>query len=73
MSLSFLTYLRHSLIGINKKLTANLLGRKWKVKLPTFCPPGREKGTLGRRRRNFFCQETWEETGVMTGLEGIAS
>jgi hypothetical protein len=52
VSLSFLTYLGHSLIGFNKNLVANYLGRKWMVKLP-----GREKGTLGRRGR-LFLQET---------------
>jgi hypothetical protein len=30
----------------------NYLDRKWKVRLP-----GREKGTLGSRRRKAFCQE----------------
>lgn len=46
ISLSFLTYLRHSLVGFKKNLMANKLGRKWEVKLP-----GREKGILGRRWR----------------------
>lgn len=44
-SLSFLTYLRHSMIGF-KNLMANQLARQWKVGLP-----GSEKGTLGRSRR----------------------
>lgn len=33
--------------------------------------PGRKKGTLGRRRKT-FCQETWEESDMITtSLEGI--
>lgn len=49
VSLSFLTYLRHSLIGFNENLMTNQLGRKWKVGLP-----GREKGTLGRKRKGLL-------------------
>ena len=44
--ISLLTYLKHSLIGFHKNLMANQLGRKWKAGLP-----GKEKGTLGKRKR----------------------
>ena len=51
LGLSFLTYIRHSLIDFNKGLMASYLGRKWKVE-----HPGKEKGTLGRRRRKAFAR-----------------
>lgn len=51
--LSFLTYLRHSLVGFNKQLMDNQLGCKQKVRFT-----GREKGTLGGGGGKPFHQET---------------
>lgn len=68
VSLSFLAYLRHSLIGFNKKSDGQLTGQEVEVGLSV-----REKGTLGKRKALSHHQETWKETGLITGLECIAS
>lgn len=69
VSLSFLIYLRHSLIGFSKNMMANQLGRKWKAELS-----GKHKGTLGRRKWKCFLPGYMRGNGRVTmGLEGIAN